>query len=228
MSLLLSIDSATKVCSVALHQDGSLLASQHLHIDKSHSGLLTVLIDHLLQYAGYKMADLSAVAVSEGPGSYTGLRIGASTAKGLCFALDIPLVTINTLEAMAKGMSYFAEEESLFCPMIDARRMEVYCLLATSSAEIVEAPQAKIIDETSFLRELEKQKVYFFGDGSAKCQPLLGRHPNARFIKDVVPSAVYVGELGWQRFKAEKFADVAYFEPDYLKEFYSPKAKGKK
>ena len=228
MSLLLSIDSATKVCSVALHEDGNLLASQHLYIDKSHSGLLTVLIEHVLQYTGNKMANLSAVAVSEGPGSYTGLRIGASAAKGLCFALDIPMVTVGTLEAMAQGMSRYAEEGSLLCPMIDARRMEVYCLLAKNTAEVVSNPQAKIIDENSFREELEAQKIYFFGDGAAKCMPLLGEHRNARFIKEIVPSAVYVGEIGWQKFLANDLADVAYFEPYYLKEFYSPKPKAKK
>lgn len=228
MSLLLSIDSATRVCSVALHEDGNLLASQHLYIDKSHSGLLTVLIDHVLQYAGYKTTDLSAVAVSEGPGSYTGLRIGASTAKGLCFALDIPLVTVGTLEAMAAGMSVFAEENSLLCPMIDARRMEVYCLLSKSTGEVVQPAQAEIIDENSFEQELKGQKIYFFGDGAAKCLPLLERHLNARFINGIVPSAVNVGEVGWKKFVAEDLADVAYFEPYYLKEFYSPKPKTKK
>ena len=228
MSLLLSIDSATKVCSVALHEDGSLLASQHLYMDKSHSGLLTVLVDHVLQYAGGKMTDLSAVAVSEGPGSYTGLRIGASTAKGLCFALDIPLVTVGTLEAMAQGVSRYTEEGGLLCPMIDARRMEVYCLLANKAAEVIKAPQAKIIDENSFQEELEAQKIYFFGDGAAKCKSIIGGHRNARFIKEVVPSAVHVGEIGWQKFMESDLADVAYFEPYYLKEFYSPKPKAKK
>ena len=225
MSLLLSIDTATKVCSVALHEDGKLLASQHLHIDKSHSGLLTVLIDSIVQYAGYQMADLSAVAVSEGPGSYTGLRIGASTAKGLCFSLDIPLVVVNTLQAMANGMRRFAEAGSLLCPMIDARRMEVYYLLMDTDGKIVQASRPKIIEETSFEEELQSQKVYFFGDGATKVQSLLGNQSNARFVADIVPSAIEVGEIGWEKFSAGEFADVAYFEPFYLKEFHSPKPK---
>lgn len=225
MSLLLSIETATKVCSVALHEDNRLLASQHLHIDKSHSGLLTVLINDLIKYAGYNLSDLSGLAVSEGPGSYTGLRIGASTAKGLCYSLDIPVITVNTLEAMGRAVLTFAEEESLICPMIDARRMEVYYLLMNQKGEVVEQTHPKVIDETSFAGELEKQKVYFFGDGAAKCQSQLGSHPNARFISGIVPSAVQVGEIGLEKLAAQEFADLAYFEPLYLKEFYSPKPK---
>lgn len=227
MALLLSIDTATNVCSVALHENERLLASQHLHIDKSHSGLLTVLVEQVVQYAGFSLQDLTAVAVSEGPGSYTGLRIGASTAKGLCFALDLPLVQINTLQAMAQGMKKYAEAGSLLCPMIDARRMEVYCMLITREGEVVQEPQARIIDETSFSAELEKHKMYFFGNGAQKCEPLLGENKNARFIPDEVPSAVYVGELGVEKVKQEDFTDVAYFEPFYLKEFHSPKSKRK-
>ncbi len=227
MALLLSIDTATKVCSVALHENEQLLASQHLHIDKSHSGLLTVLVENVLQYAGFNRHDLAAVAVSEGPGSYTGLRIGASTAKGLCFALDIPLIAVNTLQAMAQGIRKYAEAESLLCPMIDARRMEVYCLLESREGEMVQEPQAKIIEEDSFLAELQKQKIYFFGDGAEKCKPLLGQNQNARFVPGQVPSAVDVGKLALLKFQQEDFANVAYFEPFYLKEFHSPKPKKK-
>lgn len=227
MSLLLSIETATKICSVALHEEGKLLASQHLHIDKSHSGLLTVLIDHIVQYAGYKVSDLSAVIISEGPGSYTGLRIGASTAKGLCYTLDIPVIVVNTLQAMAWGMRKFAEPESLLCPMIDARRMEVYCLLMGKEGEIIQPSQPKIVDENSFEQELERQKIYFFGDGAEKCRAMLGENPSARFIPEVVPSAVQIGEIGMEKFAKQDFADLAYFEPFYLKEFYSPKPKMK-
>ena len=227
MSLLLSIDTATRVCSVALHENDRLLASQHLHIDKSHSGLLTVLIDHIMQYAGHQLSDLSAVAVSEGPGSYTGLRIGASTAKGLCFSLDIPVITVNTLQAMGRSITPFAEPESWICPMIDARRMEVYYLLMNKGGEIVEPAQSMIVEETSFAKELDNQKMYFFGDGAEKCQPLFGGHPNARFISGVVPSAIQVGEIGLEKLALKEFADLAYFEPFYLKEFYSPKPKMK-
>lgn len=227
MGLLLSIDTATSVCSVALHENERLLASQHLHIDKSHSGLLTVLVEQVVNHAGFNLQDLAAVAISEGPGSYTGLRIGASTAKGLCFALDLPLVKVNTLQAMAQGMKKYAEEASLLCPMIDARRMEVYCMLISSEGEIVQEPQARIIVENSFAEELEAHKMYFFGNGAQKCEPLLGKNKNARFIPDEVPSAVYVGELGVEKVRKQEFTDVAYFEPFYLKEFHSPKPKRK-
>lgn len=227
MALLLSIDTATSVCSVALHENERLLASQHLHIDKSHSGLLTVLVENVLKYADYALQDLTAVAVSEGPGSYTGLRIGASTAKGLCFALGVPLVTVNTLQAMAQGIKKYAEAGSLLCPMIDARRMEVYCMLMRKEGTIVQESQAKVIDETSFAAELKEHKIYFFGNGAPKCESLLGENKNARFVPDEVPSAVYIGELGWEKLKKEDFADVAYFEPFYLKEFHSPKPKRK-
>lgn len=227
MPLLLSIETATKVCSVALHEDDRLLASQHLHIDKSHSGLLTVLINDIVRYAGYALSDLSAVAVSEGPGSYTGLRIGASTAKGLGFSLDVPVVTVNTLQAMAKGGLPYAEPGSLMCPMIDARRMEVYYLLMDSNGKVVEEPSPVVVDENSFAQELEERKMYFFGDGAAKCRPLLGKSPNAHFVPGIVPSAVQIGEIGLEKFAANDFADLAYFEPFYLKEFYSPKPKKK-
>jgi tRNA threonylcarbamoyladenosine biosynthesis protein TsaB len=221
MKRILSIDTATRVCSVALHADGNLLASQHLHIDKSHSGLLTVLVDNLLSYCQLQMSELDAIAVSEGPGSYTGLRIGLSTAKGLAYALEKPLILVNTLEAMARGVSNFLHENALACPMIDARRMEVYCLLADAAGTIVVAPQAHIVTESSFAKELAARPVYFFGDGAEKCKPLLGTHSHAVFVSGIVPSAVPVGELAWQKYQQSDFADLAYSEPFYLKEFQS-------
>lgn len=227
MSLILSIDTATKVCSVALHEGPQLLASQHLHIDKSHSGLLTVLIEDIVRYAGFELTDLTALAVSEGPGSYTGLRIGVSTAKGISFALGIPIITVGTLQAMAHGMRAFAEPFSLLCPMIDARRMEVYCLLMDKEGQILQEPEAKIIEENSFAEELAKSKIYFFGDGAAKCKDIIGNPEQARYIEGIMPSAVHVGELGLEKLREQDFADLAYFEPFYLKEFYSPKPKQK-
>ena len=225
MAYILSIETATKVCSVALHQEGVLIASQHLHIDKSHSGLLSVLIGNSLQYAGIEMTDLSAVAVSAGPGSYTGLRIGTSTAKGLCYALELPLISVDTLEAMAYDVAPFAPADALLCPMIDARRMEVYCLLANKRLEIVAPQIPKVVDEHSFSHELEAQTIYFFGDGAAKCKAVLGQHPHAHFIDSVVPSAVPVGAIAFELFKQQKFEDLAYFEPVYLKEFQGTKPK---
>lgn len=225
MTYILSIETATRVCSVALHQDGELIVSQHLHIDKSHSGLLTVLMQNSLQYAGIGMSAINAVAVSAGPGSYTGLRIGASTAKGICYALDTPLIAINTLEAMAFDAARFAPRQALLCPMIDARRMEVYFLLANAQQEVLVPAAPKVIDAQSFGQELEQQPVYFFGDGAAKCRPLLGSHPHARFIEGLVPSAIPIGAMAYQRYLAGQFEDVAYFEPVYLKEFQGSKPK---
>lgn len=225
MAYILSIETATKVCSVALHQQGALIVSQHLHIDKSHSGLLTVIIQNVLSNAGLEMADLQAIAVSAGPGSYTGLRIGASTAKGLCYALEIPLISVNTLEAMALDVARFVPEGALLCPMIDARRMEVYSLLANKQLDVISPAAPKVIDEKSFQQELEQYPVYFFGDGAEKCKAVLGHHPNAHFVEDVVPSAVPIGKRAFQLFEKEQFEDVAYYEPVYLKEFQGSKPK---
>jgi tRNA threonylcarbamoyladenosine biosynthesis protein TsaB len=225
MAYILSIETATKVCSVALHQEGALVVSQHLHIDKSHSGLLTVLIQNSLQYAGIAMSDIAAVAVSAGPGSYTGLRIGTSTAKGLCYALEVPLIAVNTLEAMAHEVATFVPGEALLCPMIDARRMEVYCMLLNKQLRIIEPQAPKVIDGHSFKDELQQQIVYFFGDGAAKCKEVLGHKPNAHFVTGVVPSAVPVGALAYQRWEQQQFEDLAYYEPVYLKEFQGTKPK---
>jgi tRNA threonylcarbamoyladenosine biosynthesis protein TsaB len=225
MAYILSIETATKVCSVALHQQGELVMSQHLHIDKSHSGLLTVIIQQALTCSGLQMSDLQAIAVSAGPGSYTGLRIGASTAKGLCYALEIPLISVNTLEAMALDVARFVPQEALLCPMIDARRMEVYYLLANKQLDILQHPAPKVIDEKSFADELEQHPLYFFGDGAAKCKAVLGHQPNAHFIEDIVPSAVPIGKRAHQLFEKGQFEDVAYYEPVYLKEFQGTKPK---
>lgn len=225
MNYILSIETATKVCSVALHQQGELVVSQHLHIDKSHSGLLTVLIKNSLLYAGIGMQDVAAVAVSEGPGSYTGLRIGTSTAKGLCFAQDVPLIAVNTLEAMAADVARFVPKNAWLCPMIDARRMEVYCLLADTQGNVVLPQTPKVIGENSFGEELKEKIVYFFGDGAAKCKAVLGGNENACFIEGVVPSAVAIGALATEKYQKQQFENLAYFEPVYLKEFQGTKPK---
>lgn len=221
MSKIVSIDTATRVCSVALHAEGELVASQHLHIDKSHSGLLTLLVDNLLSYCQLSMDELDAIAYSEGPGSYTGLRIGLSTAKGLAYALDIPVIAVNTLEAMAWSVLPFLPEGGWACPMIDARRMEVYCLLADKDGKVQQRPEPHIVDESSFQQVLDERKVMFFGNGADKCKPLIGTHPNAIFVSEIVPSAVYVGKIAQKKFKEQEFANLAYSEPFYLKEFHS-------
>ncbi len=223
--MILSIETSTKICSVALHNQGVLLAESTLYVDKSHSEKLAVLIKDLLSYAEITTKQLKAVAIAGGPGSYTGLRIGTSTAKGLCYALKIPLIAINTLEAMALGVAKMNFDNTLLCPMLDARRMEVYSLLLDSGLNIIQATQAKIIDKSSFSEKLKKHKILFFGNGSAKCKPALGTNKNAFFL-DIQPlSAVFVGELAYKKFQQEAFEDLAYFEPEYLKEFIAIKPK---
>lgn len=221
--LLLSIDTSTRGCSVALHQNAVLLADYQLFTDRSSSAMLTTLISSTVAHAGYTLQDLDAVVIAKGPGSYTGLRVGVSTAKGLCYALDKPLIAINTLEAMALQVSPFFPENFLLCPMIDARRMEVYASVFASDLSIVKPTQAVILQEDSFDDVLRSDKVVFFGDGAAKCQPLFESNPNAVFISEEIrPSARTVGKLAFRSFEKGDFEDLAAFEPYYLKDFMSP------
>lgn len=223
MALILSLETATKSCSVVLAKDGRLLAFEEEVSDKySHSEQLTVFIERLLNAQNISITDLDAIAVSKGPGSYTGLRIGVSTAKGLCYALNKPLISVNTLRAMADGM---LEEypDMIYCPMIDARRMEVYCCLFKNREQQCEI-SAKVIDETSFCRVLEQEKVLFFGDGADKCEETI-THPNATFIPNIYPSAKNMVRLAEEAFQQNTFEDVAYFEPYYLKDFVAGKKK---
>lgn len=228
MSIILSIESSTRTSSVALHQDGVLLSSQHIHVEKSHSEYLALSIKNLVETSRLAMADIEAVAISKGPGSYTGLRIGTSTAKGLCYGLDAKLIGINTLKAMAYGMSKYQLEDVWLCPMLDARRMEVYCMLMDRELSIIESTQAKIIDENSFSEHLQGKKIVFFGNGAAKCKDMLKNWDTALFIDDVEPSAEDIGSLAWEKFKTDQFEDVAYFEPFYLKDFIAKKPSRKK
>lgn len=216
---ILSIETATKTCSVALHQEKTLVGVQEVHLEKSHSSLLHVMIADLLFQCGVDKKHLAAIAVSKGPGSYTGLRIGVSAAKGLCFALDIPLIAVETLEAMAWGVHQYTTENTWLCPMIDARRMEVYCQLWNKNVDLVMPTSAVIVDEEAFQKQLSKQPILFFGDGASKCIPILGSSPNARFLHHVHPSAAWVGALAVEKYAQKAFEDVAYFEPYYLKDF---------
>ncbi|OHX66748.1 tRNA (adenosine(37)-N6)-threonylcarbamoyltransferase complex dimerization subunit type 1 TsaB [Flammeovirga pacifica] len=215
--MILSIDTSTTVCSVALHTlEGQLTSYYEQHIDKSHSEYLAVMIKNVVENANLKMSDLKGVAVSEGPGSYTGLRIGASTAKGICYTLDIPLMGVSTLESMALQVSEYAEQGDIICPMLDARRMEVYTALFTTDMNELLSPQPKIMDEESF-NDIEGRLVYF-GNGAEKCEALLAPK-GSKLIKGIVPSAKYIGELALEEYQKEAFKDVAYWEPEYLKEF---------
>jgi tRNA threonylcarbamoyladenosine biosynthesis protein TsaB len=229
MSLIISLDTSTTVCSVALHHQNKatgygILGSYELFTERTSSAMLTTLISQIVSQAGYELSELSAVAVAKGPGSYTGLRIGVSTAKGLCFALDKPLLAINTLQAMAEQIRAFFPDDHLLCPMIDARRMEVYCALYTTSGQEVQETSANIIDEQSFDEWLSKGPVVFFGDGAEKCRSLLSTHPNAIFPdKLILPSARTIGQLAAHAFEQGQFEDVATFEPFYLKDFMAIK-----
>jgi tRNA threonylcarbamoyladenosine biosynthesis protein TsaB len=221
--VILSIETSTDVCSVAIHNQGQLIADRESIEAYSHAERLAPLIDETLDNNNIKRKDLTAIAVSAGPGSYTGLRIGTSTAKGLCYALDIPLITIGTLESMLESIDADTKGH-LLCPMLDARRMEVYCLLANSDNNIIEPTQAKIIDESSFSDYLSNSKVIFFGNGSDKCKQVI-TSKNAIFIDDIKPSAINIGKLAYHKNVENNFADLVNFEPDYLKAFRVIKAK---
>lgn len=184
--------------------------------------MLTSLMRDSVTHAGFELSDIDAIVVAKGPGSYTGLRVGVSTAKGLCYALDKPLIAINTLQAMALQLAPFFPGY-LFCPMIDARRMEVYAAVLDENNAFVQETQAVIMNENSFEDLLADHKVVFFGDGAAKCKPILEKHSNAVFPAiDIKPSARTVGQLGIVAFQNGQFEDVAAFEPYYLKDFMSP------
>ena len=214
---ILNIETSTKACSVALHKNGELIVSREdVTTNFSHSEKLLKFISKLFSDAKLSLSDLDAIAVSMGPGSYTGLRIGVSTAKGLCYGLDIPLISISTLKAMSFGMALEIKAD-LYCPMIDARRMEVYSAFFDINNTEVRKIQADIINENSYKKELEK-KVVFFGDGSEKLIEKI-EDKNAIFVSDIHPSAKNMGLLSYQKFTKSLFEDLAYFEPFYLKDF---------
>lgn len=224
MALILSIETSTRVCSVALHQNKTLLACSEVLVEKSHSRIITLLIEEILHNTGKQYSQLDAIAVSEGPGSYTGLRIGVSTAKGLCYALDKPLIAVNTLQAMAAQVNQFNINNALLCPMIDARRMEVYTAVFDKELNFIEETNAKVLDETSFSELLKKNQICFFGDGAIKAKSMVGSSGNFLFIDQVFPSARTVGPLAEIAFNNNLIEDTAYFEPYYLKDFVSTSA----
>lgn len=231
---ILNIETATSICSVALTKNNELLSRRESDDRNSHSSKLTLFIDEVIKEVDINYTDLDAIAVSKGPGSYTGLRIGVSTAKGLCYALDKPLISVGTLQAMALGMAEkfitekLFEKSVLFCPMIDARRMEVYSALYDSNNKEVREIRAEIIDKNSFSEFLQNNKIIFFGDGASKCKQVLTHRENAIFIDNFFPSASFMTEIADLKFKNKDFEDVAYFEPFYLKDFIpgKPKVKG--
>lgn len=220
--IILNIETSTNVCSIAISENGNCLFAKSNTEGMNHAALLSVFIAEGFEILKTQSKKLDAVAVSSGPGSYTGLRIGVSTAKGLCYGLDIPLISVSTLEVLTEQALKLENttENTLYCPMIDARRMEVYAAFYNEKLELYREIMADIIDENSYSEILESHKVYFFGNGAEKCKTTL-IHPNARFINDLVPLAENMIALAEIRFNEEYFEDVAYFEPFYLKEFYT-------
>jgi tRNA threonylcarbamoyladenosine biosynthesis protein TsaB len=218
MALIINIETATAVCSAALGRDGEVIAFRETTEPNSHSLMLGTFIKEVLEEAGITSAELDAVAVSSGPGSYTGLRIGVSMAKGLAYSLDIPLIAVPTLKAMANGIRQDYGDARFLIPMIDARRMEVYAAVFSSALNEVEAVKPVVIDGDSFGDYLQKGKTVFFGDGAAKCKTVI-HSENAVFAVGGFPSARSMAPLSNEMFLHNNFEDTAYFEPFYLKEF---------
>jgi tRNA threonylcarbamoyladenosine biosynthesis protein TsaB len=222
MVRILSLETSTTVCSVALHENDSLLATAEFHLEHSHASKLAQLIDTVVKFSGIDLPHINAVAVSSGPGSYTGLRIGTSTAKGICFALNVPLIAIDTLTILSGQMQGMNVDRSLLCPMIDARRMEVYCSVTDAEGSVIQNVEAKIIDEKSFEDLLREHRMIFFGNGAEKCRNVI-THTNAAFVDRVTPSAVQLGVMAYKKFQGAEFEDLYHFEPFYLKEFKAKK-----
>ena len=224
MTYILNIETATKNCSVSVSKNGELIAIKELNNGNySHAEVLHPYINSVLEEANIASDMLKAVAVSKGPGSYTGLRIGVSAAKGMCFALNIPLISINTLTSLAHSITV---ESGFIVPMLDARRMEVYAAVYNKDYNQVSAIEAQIIDENSFLSELKFSKVYFLGDGAEKCKSII-THSNAIFIDSKFPSANQMSNLAFDKYKKNDIEDVANFEPFYLKDFIAVPQKKK-
>lgn len=216
MVYILNIETATKNCSVSISKNGELLAIKELNNGNySHAEVLHSFIKDVITQAKITLQELSAIAVSKGPGSYTGLRIGVSAAKGLCFSLDIPLISIHTLESLAHTVTNI---KGNIVPMIDARRMEVYAAVYNDKYSQERAIEAEIITEVSFSKYLENGTVYFVGDGVEKCKSTI-KHKNAEFVDGKFPSANEMCTLAYAKYKKNDIEDVAYFEPFYLKDF---------
>lgn len=226
MSCILNIETSTDVCSVSVSQDGACIFSQEDHEGPNHAVKLGTFVDEALSFADSHAIPLDAVAVSCGPGSYTGLRIGASMAKGICFGQDLKLIAVPTLELMAVPvlLREEVEEGALLCPMIDARRMEVYSAVYDRALHEVRGIQADVVDAETYREYLDHGPVYFFGNGAEKCMEVIN-HPNARLIKGVEPLAKWMFTIAERRIAQEKYEDVAYFVPFYLKDFVAHQPK---
>ena len=219
MACILNIETSTDVCSVAVSQDGAIIWSDEDRTGPNHAVKLGTFVDEALSFSDNHAIPLDAVAVSCGPGSYTGLRIGVSMAKGICYGRNVPLIAVHTLPLMTVPVLLYheLEEDALLCPMLDARRMEVYASLYDRSLKEIRPIHADIVDQDTYKEYLDRP-VYFFGNGAAKCMETIN-HPNAHLIPDIVPLAKYMLPLAEKRFLNEQFEDVAYFTPFYLKDF---------
>lgn len=231
MPLILCIETATAVCSVSLVKNGQIAAIKQTDQKNAHSSVLNLYIEELMNESGYNYTDLDAVAVSKGPGSYTGLRIGVSTAKGLCYALGIPAIAPGTLLCMASGFiadKTEPDENTLLCPMIDARRMEVFSAVYDKHLNPLVPVDAVIVDEDAFSNLPENARVFYFGDGAEKCREILSKRPNWQYMPRFFNSAAHMAQLATAYYDASQFEDVAYFEPFYLKDFIAgkPRVKG--
>ena len=226
--MIICLETATNICSVALCDDAGVISMRQNSELKSHASMLTVFIDELLREYGIRAKDLEAIAVSKGPGSYTGLRIGVSVAKGIAYAASIPLIGVDTTLSMFWGLSgtqYYSsgnEVSYLYCPMLDARRMEIYYALYDSDGNTVKEISAEVIDENSFNNIPVSKRIIFFGDGAVKCKEIIKRN-NTFFVDDFKISASYMFIPASKALKTHDYEDIAYFEPFYLKDFIASK-----
>ena len=231
MALLLHIESTTHVCSVALSQSEQIVNQREDKEGRTHASLLSYFIGQLMEESAIALKMLDGVSISMGPGSYTGLRIGVSTAKGLCYGAGLPLIGIPTLRSLTQGFFMHMDkigdkllENSVFVPLLDARRMEVYSAVMDRNNHYLRGVQAEIMDKNAFRYWLQHYTVYFFGNGAQKVKPILN-HRNARFIEGVDLSARYLAPLAEEKYRSQEFEDLAYFEPFYLKDFIATKPK---
>jgi len=224
MALILNIETATEICSICISKGTDILAIKESRDAYSHAGQITLLINACLEAANYKLSDLEAVAVSSGPGSYTALRVGAATAKGICYALNKPLIAVDTLQSIALATYHKKKKQALYCPMIDARRMEVYSAFFAEKGEAENEPSAIVIDENAFSEQLAEGKIIICsGNGAEKCKAIL-KNPLISF-EEVLCSSAHLVPLAQKAFDEKRFSDIAYFAPLYLKPPNITKAK---